>query len=79
MSLFQRISLISSLCASLFLGDYAPIDYGDGSIMCLMDVESKKWSKKCLDVSTTSHLIFVKEKTLLNFKKENSSYLSSAP
>ena len=55
-SLFQRISLISSLCASLFLGDYAPIDYGDGSIMCLMDVESKKWSKKCLDVSTTLHV-----------------------
>lgn len=27
---FQRISLVSSFAASLFLGDYAAIDYSDG-------------------------------------------------
>lgn len=28
--LFQRISLVSSFAASLFLGGYSPIDYSDG-------------------------------------------------
>lgn len=28
---FQRISLVSSFAASLFLGDYAAIDYSDGN------------------------------------------------
>ena len=37
--------------ASLFIGDYAPIDYGDGTTMNLLDLTTKQWSSKCLDVS----------------------------
>ena len=51
--LFQRISLISSYLASLFLGDYASIDYGDGSAMNLLDLKTREWSSKCLEVSNT--------------------------
>ena len=48
---FQRISLVSSFAASLFLGDYAPIDLSDGSGMNLLDITTRSWSSKCLDVS----------------------------
>ena len=43
--------MISSEIACLFLGDYAPIDFGDGSMMGLLDIRTKHWSPKCLDVS----------------------------
>ena len=42
---------MSSFAASLFLGDYAPIDLSDGSGMNLLDITTRSWSSKCLDVS----------------------------
>lgn len=46
----ERISLVSSFVASLFLGDYAPIDLSDGSGMNLLNIWNREWSKECLNV-----------------------------
>ena len=42
---------MSSFAASLFIGDYAPIDDSDGSGMNLLDIRRRDWSDLCLDVS----------------------------
>ncbi|CAG0913329.1 unnamed protein product [Notodromas monacha] len=48
---FQRISMISSFLASVFLGHYAPIDFSDGSGMNILDIRKKAWSEDCLKAS----------------------------
>lgn len=49
----EKISLVSSFAASLFLGDYAPIDLSDGSGMNLLDIRTRSWSSQCLEACGT--------------------------
>ena len=46
----ERISLVSSFAASLFVGDIVDIDWSDAGGMNLLDISSKQWDKTLLDV-----------------------------
>ncbi|KAK2397837.1 E2F transcription factor E2FE [Trifolium repens] len=49
----ERISLVSSFMASLFISAYAAIDHSDGACMNLMDIKEKAWSKVALEATAT--------------------------
>lgn len=47
----ERITLVSAFAASLFIGDYAPIDVSDAAGMNLMDLRCRSWVAKALQAT----------------------------
>lgn len=45
------IHLVSSFMATILLGKNAPIDYGDGAGMNLMNIKTKQWDKRALNAT----------------------------
>ena len=52
----ERISLVSSFAASLFLGQIAPIDTSDAGGMNLLDIRQLQWSQDCLQACKAPNL-----------------------
>ncbi|CAG8502127.1 13233_t:CDS:2 [Ambispora leptoticha] len=52
----ERISLVSSFLATLFLGKYAQIDVSDGSGMNLLNIYTKEWDNRLLEACGGSEL-----------------------
>jgi xylulokinase len=50
------IHLVSSFMASILIGKNAPIDYGDGAGMNLMNISAKEWDSRALE-ATAPNLI----------------------
>ena len=46
----ERISLLSSFMTSLLIQDFASIDYSDAAGMNLMNIYTKKWDLRCLNI-----------------------------
>ncbi|KAJ1971465.1 hypothetical protein H4R35_005241, partial [Dimargaris xerosporica] len=53
----HRISLASSFLGSLFLGNFMPIDYADGSGMNLLDLDRRSWAIEVIDAVADRSLL----------------------
>ena len=49
---------MSNFIASLFLGDYAPIDWSDGSGMNLLNICTKDWDDMLLEVKLHLYTVY---------------------
>ena len=47
----DRVALVSSFACSLFLGDFAPVDFADAGGTNLFDFRKREWSEECLEAS----------------------------
>lgn len=50
---------MSNFLASFFLGDYAPIDWSDGSGMNLLNIRTKDWDDLLLEVKSRCMCLYI--------------------